>query len=50
VEDKKGRNNNSRKELNIVFSFWIVVGKIENLCVCVCVYSRDGFVVWAFVN
>ncbi len=46
MEDKKGRNNNSRKELNIVFSFWIVVGKIEN----VCVYSRDGFVVWAFVN
>ncbi len=37
MEDKKGRNNNSRKELNIVFSFWIVVGKIENVCVCVCI-------------
>ncbi len=35
MEDKKGRNNNSRKELNIVFSFWIVVGKIENVCVCI---------------
>ncbi len=34
MEDKKGRTT-QEKELSILLNFWIVVGKIENVCVCV---------------